>query len=97
MNQTMDQAVSPRLLLLGYYHHETFYITGGMLDIFILCQAQIPIDIIHIPDTCDAYTNMFLLPARNSLCKDIGSRKSKNQPSNFDLDYTDVSDFTLET
>ena len=31
----------------------------------------------------------------NSLSKEIGSRTSENQPSNFDLDYTDVSDFTL--
>ena len=42
-------------------------------------------------------TNMFFLPARNSLSKEIGSRKSANQPGNFDLDYVDVSDFTLVT
>ena len=56
-------------------------------------KLEFPIDIIHVPDTCEAYTNMFFLPARNSL--KIGSRKSENQPSNFGLDYTDVSDFTL--
>ena len=38
---------------------------------------------------------MFFLLARNSLSKEIGSRKSANQPGNFDLDYTDLSDFTL--
>ena len=53
------------------------------------------IDIIHVPDACKANTNMFFLPARNSLSKEIGSRKSEKQPGNFDLDYTDVSDFTL--
>ena len=58
-------------------------------------KLKIPIDIIHIPDACEAYTNMFFLPARNSLSKEIGSRKLGNQPTNFDLDYKDVSDFTL--
>ena len=38
---------------------------------------------------------MFFLPARNSLSKEISSRKLGNQPTNFDLDYTDVSDFPL--
>ena len=38
---------------------------------------------------------MFFLPACNSLSKEIGSRKLGNQPTNFDLDYTDISDFTL--
>ena len=54
-----------------------------------------PLDIIHIPDACKAYTNTFFLPTRNSLSKEIGSRKPGNQPINFDLDYTDVSDFNL--
>ena len=58
-------------------------------------KLKLPINIIHIHDVCEAYTNMFFLPARNSLSKEIGSRKSDNQPSNFDLDYTDVYDFTL--
>ena len=35
------------------------------------------------------------MPARNSLGKEIGSRKLGNQPTNSDLDYTNVSDFTL--
>ena len=56
---------------------------------------KFPIDIIHIPDACKAYTNMFFLPARNSLSKEISSRKLGNQPTIFDLDYTDVPDFTL--
>ena len=55
---------------------------------------KFPIDISHIPDACKAYTNTFFSPARNSLSKEICSRKLRNQPTNFDLDYTDVSDFT---
>ena len=58
-------------------------------------KLRFPIDIIHVPDACKVYTNMLFLPARNSLSKDIGSRISENQPSSFNLDYTDVSDFTL--
>ena len=58
-------------------------------------KLKFPIDIIHVSDVCKAYTNTFFLPARNSLCKEIGSRRPENQPSNFNPDYTDVSDFTL--
>ena len=49
----------------------------------------------HVPDACEAYTNMFFLPARNSLSKETGSRRPESQPSNFDLDCTDVSYFAL--
>ena len=35
------------------------------------------------------------MPARNSLIKEVCSRKLGNQPTNFDLDYTDISNFTL--
>ena len=58
-------------------------------------KLKFPIDILHVPDACKTYTNTFFLPARNSLSKEIGSRKSVNQLSYFDLDYGDVSDFTL--
>ena len=84
-----------RLLLLGYYQYEIFKITGSMSYIIILYQTQFPIDIIHIPDACKAYTNMCFVPARNSLSKEIGSRKLGNKPNDFNLEYTDVSDFTL--
>ena len=56
---------------------------------------KLPIDIIHVPDACKAYTNMFFLPGRNSLSKEIGSKRPENQPSDFNWDHTDVSDFTL--
>ena len=36
------------------------------------------IDIVHIPDTCEAYINTFFLPARNSLSKEIDTRMSEN-------------------
>ena len=58
-------------------------------------KLKFPIDIIHVPKACKAYTNMFFLPARNSHSKEIGSRRPENQSSDFNLDYTDVSDFTL--
>ena len=95
MNQTMDQAVS-----LDCYYWAITTIKPSKLQVVCLTSTyyikpKFPIDIIHIPDACKAYTNMFFLPARNSLSKEIGSRKLENQPTNFDLDYTDVSDFTL--
>ena len=92
INQTTDQAIS-----LGFYY---LAITTMKPKLQIVCltflyyvKFKLPIDIIHVPDACEAYT--FFLPARNSLIKEIGFRKSVNQPSNFDLDYADVSDFTL--
>ena len=95
MNQTTDQAVS-----LDYYYWAITTMKPSKLQVLCLTSSyyiklKFSIDIIHIPDTCEAYTNMFFLPARNSLSKEIGSRKLGNQPTNFDLDYTDVSDFTL--
>ena len=43
----------------------------------------------------ETYTNTFFLPARNSLSKETGPRKSENQPNTFNMDYRYVSDFTL--
>ena len=95
MNQTMDQAVS-----LDYYNLAITTKKPSKLQVVCLTSSyyiklKFPIDIIHIPDTCEAYTNIFFLPARNSLSKQIGSRKLGNQLTNFDLDYTYVYDFTL--
>ena len=94
MNQTTDQAVS-----LDYYYWAFTTMKPSKLQVVFLTSSyyiklKFPIDIIHIADACEAYTNMFFLPARNSLNKEIGSRKLGNKATNFDLDYTDVSDFT---
>ena len=90
----MGQAIS-----LDYYYWAITTMKHSKLQIVCLTSSyyvklKFPIDIMHVPDACEAYTNMFSLPARNSFSKEIGSRKSVNQPSNFDLNYTDVSDFT---
>ena len=92
MNQTLDQAVS-----LDYYYWA--FTTKKPSKLQVVCLASLcyttfefPIDIIHIPDACEVYTNTFFLPARNSLSKEIGSRKLGNIPTNFDLDYMVVCD-----
>ena len=90
----MDLTVS-----LDYYHWAITTMKPSKLQVVCLTMSyyiklKFPIDIIHIPDACNAYTNMFL-PARNCLSKKLNSRKLGNQPTIFDLDYTDVSDFTL--
>ena len=95
INQTIDQAVS-----LDYYHWAITTMRPSKIQVICLTSSnyiklKILIDIIHVPDACKAYTNMFVLPGKNSLSKEIGSRRLEDQPSNFDLDYTDVSDFTL--
>ena len=91
----MDQAVS-----FGYYYWAITIMKPSKLQVECLIlsyyiKLKFPINIIHITDACETYTNMFFLPARNTLSKEIGSRKPGNQPTNFDQDYTDVSDFTL--
>ena len=80
---------------MGYYHHETIKLQVVCLTSSYYIKLKFPIDIIHVPDTCKAYTNMFFLPARNSLSKEIDSSKLGNKPNNFNLDYTDIFDFTL--
>ena len=78
MNQTMDQAVS-----LDYYYWAITTMKPSKLQVVCLTSSyyvklKFPVNIIHIPDTCKDYTNMFFLPSRNSLNKEIGSRKSEN-------------------
>ena len=95
INQTMDQAVS-----LDYYYWAITTMRASKLHVVCLTSSysiklKFSIDIIHVLDACKTYTNMLFLPARSSLSKEIGSRRPENQPSNFTLDYTDVSDFTL--
>ena len=54
-----------------------------------------PVDIIFLPDACEAYTNTFYLPARNSFSKEIDSRNIGSRFTNFTLEYKDVYDFAL--
>ena len=95
INQTTDHAVS-----LDYYYWAITTMKPSKLQVVCLTslfyiKLKLPINIIHIPDACEAYTNTFFSPARNSLGKEIGSSKLGNKATNFELDYTDVSDFTL--
>ena len=54
-----------------------------------------PVNMIFLPDACEAYTNAFYLPARNSLSKEVDSRKIGSRFTNFTLEYNDIYDFAL--
>ena len=58
-------------------------------------KLNVPVNIIFPPDACEAYTNTFYLPARNSLSKEVDSRKIGSKFTNFTLEYKDVHDFAL--
>ena len=58
-------------------------------------KLKCPVDIIFLPDTCEAYTNTFYLPARNSLSKEVDYRKIGSRLTNIILEYKDVYDFAL--
>ena len=53
------------------------------------------VDIIFLPGACEAYTNTFYLPARNSLSKEVDYRKIGSRFTNFTLEYKDIYDFVL--
>ena len=53
------------------------------------------VNIILLPDACEAYTNTFYLPVRNSLSKEVDSRKIGSKLTNFTLECKDVYDFAL--
>ena len=57
--------------------------------------SKCPVNIIFLPDACEAYTNTFYLPTRNSLSKEVDSRKISSRFTNFTLEYKDVYDFAL--
>ena len=54
-----------------------------------------PVDIIFLHDACEAYTNTFYLQAKNSLSKEVDSRKIGSRFTNFTLEYKDIYDFAL--
>ena len=60
---------------------------------FYYTAFKCPVDIILLPDACEAYSNTFYLPARNS--KEIDSRKIGSRFTNFTLEYKDIYDFAL--
>ena len=53
-------------------------------------KLKCPVDIIFIPNACEAHTNTFYLPARNSLNKEVDSRKISSRFTNFTLEYKDI-------
>ena len=69
---------------------QVIYLTSSY-DIKLKC----PVDIIFLPDACEAYTNTFYLPIRNILSKEVDSRKISSQFTNFTLEYKDTYDFAL--
>ena len=58
-------------------------------------KLKFPVNIIFLPDACEAYTNTFCLPARNSISKEVDSRKIGSTLTNFTLEYKDIYDFAL--
>ena len=58
-------------------------------------KLKCPVDILFLSDACEAYTNSFYLPARNSLSKEVDSRKIGSRFTNFTLEYKDIYDFVL--
>ena len=60
---------------------------------YIKCKC--PVDVIFLPDTCEAYTNTFCLTARNSLNKEVDSSKIGSRFTTFTLEYKDMYDFLL--
>ena len=57
-------------------------------------KLQCPVDIIFHPNACEAYTNTFCLPARNSLSKEVDFG-IYSRFTNFTLEYKDIYDFAL--
>ena len=49
-----------------------------------------PVDVIFLPSVCEAYTNTFYLPARNSCSKEVDSSKIGGRFTNLTLEYKDI-------
>ena len=58
-------------------------------------KPKCPVDIIFLPNACEAYTNTFYLPASNSLSKEVDSRITGSRFTNVTLEYKDIYDFAL--
>ena len=58
-------------------------------------KLKCPVDIIFLPNGCEAYNKTFYLPARNSLSKEVDSRKIGSKLTYFTLEYKYVYDFAI--
>ena len=58
-------------------------------------KLRCPVNIIFLPNPCEAYTNTFYLPARKSLSKEVDSRKIGSRLTNFTLKCEEIYDFAL--
>ena len=95
INQTTDQTIS-----LNYYYWAITTMVPTKLQIICLTSSyyiklKCPVDIIFPSNACEAYTNTLYLPARNSLSKEVDSRKTSNRFTNFTLENKYVYDFAL--
>ena len=75
INQTTDQAIN-----LDCYYKAVTTMVPTKLQVVCLTSSyyiklKCPVDIIFLPNACEAYTNIFYLPARNNLSRDVDSRK----------------------
>ena len=80
-----DQAIG-----LNYYYWAVTTMVPTKLQVICLTSSyyiklKCPVDIIFLPDACEAYTNTFYLPARNSLSKEVDSSNVGNRFTNFTL------------
>ena len=94
-NQTTDQAIS-----LNYYHWAIMTMVSTMSQVICLTSSyyikvRCPVDIIFLPNACEAYTNIFYPPTRNSLSMEVDSRKIGSRLTNFTLEYKDIYDFAI--
>ena len=95
VNQTTDQAVS-----FNYYYWAKTTMIPTKLQVICLTSSyyiklKCPVDIIFLPNACEAYTNTFYLTTKNSLSKEVNSRRIGSRFTNFTLEYKDVYDFAL--
>ena len=58
-------------------------------------EPKFPIDIIHLPDSCEAITDTFTLPAHSRLIKEVRPGCLGWQQYKFELKYSKIQDFTL--
>ena len=75
INQTTGKAIS-----LNYYYWDVRTIVPTKLQVVCFTSSyyiklKCPVDIVFLSNAYKAYTNTFYLPARNSLSKELDSRK----------------------
>ena len=89
-NQVTDQAISP-----NYYYWAVATVVCTKLQVVCLTspyyiKLKCPVDIIFLPNACEAYPNTFSLPVRNSFSKEVDSSKISNMFTNFTLEYRHI-------